>query len=99
MSGLRFKAGELAMLVVVVHPENHGRIIEIAAVGPFQIGDLICTETRYFRCTRDCDYATADRWATGVFDYQLRKIDPPAEPVSLTRESDIGIPISDEVTA
>jgi len=77
MSGLRFKAGELARVIFSVdHP---GDIVEIVAVGSFRA-----------RCGTPSDYIVLH--ATGVFviqDWRLAKIDPPAEPASLTRETDV----------
>ena len=90
MNGLRFKVGELAIIACAIHPENQGKVVEILAVGPYQIGDIvvhpsgaqveILSNTDYF-IDVELPNCTAK-------DYQLRKIDPPTEPASLTRESE-----------
>jgi hypothetical protein len=40
---------------------------------------------------KDYGITFADKFPAAVMDWQLRKIDPPAEPASLTRESDVEV--------
>jgi hypothetical protein len=87
---LRFKVGELARLVVIreQRPCMHiNSIVEINAIGVMDNdGDradygCICCE----RCVRQGK-------GVALMDWQLAKIDPPAEPASLTRECEEEIP-------
>lgn len=81
MSGLRFKVGELA-IIAVASPENVGKIVQIDAVGPFASFDSIPWRGGRRYALVDCDYFIGDQWI--AHDWQLRKLDPPAEPASLT---------------
>lgn len=81
---MRFKVGDLAKIVVAMRHENHGRIIQIRAVGPFRIGDVVTVDKHTMVIRWACDYASDERGWT-CYDYQLQPINPPAEPVSLTR--------------
>jgi hypothetical protein len=87
MSGLRFKVGDMALVAVAMNPKNLGDVVQILAIGPYRIGDVVIgphggpvllrTSADYFVDGRSiCQTA---------FDWQLRKLDPPAEPASLTR--------------
>lgn len=97
MSGLRFKAGELAILAVSTDDSAtgcEGEIVEIYLVGPFVPGDVVLLEgVKRVRILKYSDYVI--RWpgtTTGgiVKDWQLRKIDPSAEPESITRRLEVG---------
>lgn len=91
MSGLRFKVGELALFVFATDPSGIGsemETVEIHAVGPFKTGDRITIYGRTLPIRGRGDYVIRYVGTTAgglVKDYQLRKIDPPAEPASLTR--------------
>jgi hypothetical protein len=95
MSGLRFKVGELAVFYIPRHPcgvSGIGRIVEVVEVGPIQQGQ-ICQSTGKPLDVGPRDYIVQmDGFRGSCDDYQLRKLDPPAEPVSLTRIASEEIP-------
>jgi hypothetical protein len=84
MSGLRFGVGELAIYAVPWDEEClpvAGHIFKVDEVGPLEDGDGVLV-----------DYMISNEEHEGsCYDWQLRKIDPPAEPASLTRESDVEV--------
>jgi hypothetical protein len=89
MDGLRFKVGELAIFVVAVYDsgvQHQGKTVEIVEVGPWSAGTLL----KKWVMKRKTDYLirTADGYHGAVVDWQLRKIDPPAEPAGLTRDTE-----------
>jgi hypothetical protein len=93
---LRFAVGESAVIAISASG-SRGKIVEILAVGPFKEGDVVRTPDGELRtCTHEADYVathvspTPERPFALVRDYKLRKIDPPAEPASLTRRSEYG---------
>jgi len=106
MSYLRFKVGDLAVVAIAEKAENIGRIVEIAAVGPFKTGDhvrLPCGGSCNFRpgYKDRADYVLNARWKLEnehglvwlvAHDWQLRKLDPPAEPESLRRCEEVEQP-------
>ena len=77
MSGLRFKVGELALIAEAL---PHYR-----PVGPRSIVDDLGDRFDY---AVDCPESS---WVLGFNDHQLRKIDPPAEPVEMTRVEEVGV--------
>lgn len=80
MTGLRFKVGELAILAVVRNPlfvRFIGQRVTIMKIKPRTI---FGTFDDY-----QLDQMVGDFHAC-VADFQLQKIDPPAEPASLVRE-------------
>ena len=90
MNGLRFKVGELARVAITTKPENLGKIVEIYAVGPWELGDIATLPNgERYRITTHCDYFFAHRGPTGNrswidHDWRLQKLDPPAEPKTMT---------------
>jgi hypothetical protein len=99
MSGLRFKVGELAILQFTTDQSAfgcEGDRVEIYAAGPFKPGDTVMIGREPAKIGKAGDYVI--RWSDdsgGIcFDWQLRKIDSPAEPASLTRESECGVEVS-----
>lgn len=84
MNGLRFEVGELAVIAADVCGEGcEGSIVEILEVGPLWDWTHVGTYERF-------DYKTTspkpEEWDYGlVYDIELRKLNPPAEPASLTR--------------
>ncbi len=91
---LRFKVGEPAIFAVAVMPDQIaavGKHCIVERVGPFAVGDIIHFKGSTYIFGRACDYICMFDAENGVIahDWQLRKIDPPAEPASLTRSSDI----------
>ena len=94
MSGLRFKVGELAIFqfsITGIDPQDMGELCEVAELGPYPIGSF----TTKGPTTRVCDYLVqfADGSCRYCTDIELRKIDPPAEPASLTRESECEVEV------
>jgi len=95
VSGLRFKVGEFAIYAVSIDAKSGpyvGCLCEVFRVGPFHQGERIQLPRLYgweARSDIDCDYVVEfpDLYAA-VHDWQLRKIDPPAEPASLTCDSE-----------
>ena len=85
MSGLRFKVGELALIAEALphyRPVGPGSIGFIVEIGPVDdLGDR-------FDYAVDCPESS---WVLGFNDHQLRKIDPPAEPVEMTRAEEVGV--------
>lgn len=94
MSGLRFKAGDLAILVLTRDGGHRyiGETFTIERVGPFKkgypLGDGMCARL-------DCDYRIrhADGITGAVKDWQLLKLDPPDEPASLTHNEECEVSI------
>jgi hypothetical protein len=84
---LRFKVGDLAKIVVAMRPENHGKIIQIRAVGPFRPGDVVNVDGHIMMIRWACDYASDERGWT-CLDYQLQPLNPRSEPSSLTRTTE-----------
>ena len=92
MSGLRFKVGDLAWYMVARARSGFpymGTIVQIESVGPFARGQL--WKGSKFKWNSDYIVMTHDDALGEVSDFQLRKIDPPAEPASLTRETDVEV--------
>ena len=98
MSRLRFKAGDLAEIVVARVPADFpyiGSIVVVAVVGPFDRREGI----RYrgarhtFPLASDYLVETVDTFGV-VCDWQLRPITPPAEPATLTRCTDLQEPVT-----
>ena len=79
MSGLRFKVGELALFAVARTGDGQhwvGEVVQVIAVGAL---------TRSLAIV-DYGVESPDGETGGCYDWQLRKLDPPAEPLSLTRQ-------------
>ena len=94
MSMLRFEAGEMAIFAVAMFPSafgHQGEQVEVLHRGPFGAGSLVTIRGYTWRIDRDVDYAIG--WRDGyigcVRDWQLRKINPPAEPATLTRREEV----------
>lgn len=71
MNGLRFKVGELA-LISVSHPQWAGRRCEVVEYAEPETG-------YHYRVKVEGDELRRLAW-----DYQLQKLDPPAEPKTMT---------------
>lgn len=81
---LRFKAGEMAIVAADISGNGcEGSTVEILEVGPF-IGLKSGKVYDYVTSSPRPDWPTAYCW-----DIELRKIDPPEEPVSMHREETI----------
>ncbi|MGB3749414.1 MAG: hypothetical protein WA961_14540 [Rhodanobacter sp.] len=100
MNELRFKVGDLAIFAIArdISSQNRtGQQCEVYDIGPFQAGERLAHPTMqgYTNVLADADYVVvfADGLAGAPKDYQLRKIDPPIEPIILTRaaKSDAGV--------
>lgn len=92
MSGLRFKVGELARIVVAMDPTNHGKVVEINAVGPFKAGHRLAWQGKHRMALVDCDYFIAGEAGEWVArDWHLQKLDPSAEPESITRREEVEV--------
>lgn len=88
MNGLRFTVDELAIFAVPSAPAGIGRegaVITIAAVGPFRCGDWIGDIDVTPRASGDYIIRWPDENLSVFNDWQLRKLDPPAEPKKLRR--------------
>ena len=91
MSGLRFKVGDLARIAVTTKPQNLGKIVEIYAIGPWEFGDIAeLPDGERIRINFRCDYFFAHSGPVGGrawidSDWRLQKLDPPTEPVEMTR--------------
>lgn len=92
---LRFQQGELAIFAVAMSHEGISKIgqqIEVTAAGPFKAGEWVSGKTQTAMCSLDCDYLIyfpADGRETMALDFQLRKINPPEEPETMKRTSDL----------
>jgi hypothetical protein len=83
MNSLRFKVGEMAIVAVDIGGNGcQGSIVEILEVGPLEEFNHKGEKKRY-------NYRTSSPhkgWEVGLcLDIELRKIDPPAEPASISR--------------
>lgn len=90
MNGLRFKVGELAIFAIATKANGIpyvGCNIEIMYIGPFHAGQ----QWNGIAIPNDCDYLllAKDGRKGAAFDWQLRKLDPPAEPESITRREEV----------
>lgn len=85
---MRFKVGDLARFVVARHPDAVcPREVEVLKVGPLNEGDEYVFRGQPW-ISRGWDYlvtSSNEEGFSGVMDWQLRPIDPPAEPKSLAR--------------
>ena len=87
MTGLRFKVGDLARVVVTSGPHSQlhlGGVVEIAEVNAANLDG----ETIDYATSCDCV-----KWSRGcgLYDWQLQPINPPTEPASLTRSGECGV--------
>lgn len=85
MNGLRFKVGDLAVYVVPWHllcQPYVGQPCEVVRAGGVSVieGRIADYELRF-----------SDGAWLSAFDWQLRKLDPPAEPVEMTRVEEVGV--------
>lgn len=81
---MRFKVGEMAIVAVDLSGNGcEGSVVEILEVGPFV--------SQYNGKVYDYKTTSPHRhWIYACcWDIELRKIDPPAEPVSLTRQEEV----------
>lgn len=86
MNGLRFKVGELAIVACDLNGEGwEGSCIEIIDVGPFWSPR---DERWYDYVTSNPDDEHDELWA---MDIELRKLDPPAEPKTMTVVEEVGV--------
>ncbi|WP_426269177.1 hypothetical protein ACN9MB_13200 [Dyella kyungheensis] len=95
MNGLRFREGDLARLVVArtSHSIQYlGQVMTVFAVGPFKDGHEFPSLPGHKRgiARADGDYGLLLDRDTGfmAYDWKLAKVDPPAEPESLTRREE-----------
>lgn len=84
---MRFKVGELAIIAVDAGGNGHeGQMVEIVEVGPMWMmpndGSLKPLLMDY-QVNIEGEHPLNGKWF--VWDWELRKIDPPAEPAELTR--------------
>lgn len=78
-----FEVGELATFAVATTAEgllHVGKIVEVVMIGPWP--DFPETEGREYACNFPDDPTDP---GSLVFGWQLRKLEPPEEPASLTR--------------
>jgi len=83
MNGLRFKVGELAIYAVPWSPRCNpyvGQQCEVIKAGH------VCVIEGVFV---DYDLLFSDGIKIAAYDWQLRKLDPPAEPESITRREEV----------
>jgi hypothetical protein len=86
MKGIRFENGELARYMFALTHEGsayQGKIVEVIDVHPFAIirgTDLLA----------DYRVKAADGRTGICMDWQLRKIDSPADPIEITRRAEVG---------
>lgn len=87
---MRFEEGELARVAVSTNPRYQGVIVTIVKVGPFKQYDVVrIGETRMLMLANDCDYVVnAEGDMKLAFDYQLAKLNPPAEEEALVKEEE-----------
>lgn len=91
MNGLRFKVGEMAILAVALRRHDLlGTHVSVEKIHQRPAGSA-CVDNSTLLVA--CDYIVehVDGSKGSVADWQLRKIDPPAEPASLTRQCEEGI--------
>lgn len=91
MSRLRFVTGEVAIFAVptVEHAfSNVGEQVVIMEIGPFKKGDMCRTAGKMVEDTFDYVAEFSDG-LFGVKDWQLAKLNPPAEPESITRREEV----------
>lgn len=81
----RFKVGDLARYVVGVGIRDRmlGMIFEIVRVGP--VNGLLRGNNVIFDYVIDSDELM---FPGGCYDWQLQPLNPPAEPLSLTRQEE-----------
>jgi hypothetical protein len=90
VSCLRFHVGDLALVVLWRNPTYEGQteVVEIVAVGPFAPWDP-CPDGKSNGAGDWRDYLVQTQRGRGMCDdWQLRPINPPKEPASLTRTTD-----------
>lgn len=88
---MRFKVGDLAIFAVASDPSGIsgiGQTIEIKEVGPFHQGERFRSLDK--TVGHDCDYLIQcpDKNIGIVWDWQLRKINPPEEPRTMTHHEE-----------
>jgi hypothetical protein len=93
---LRFKQGDLAILMIARSTKSQphvGKVGVIDRVGPMKPGDTFFWKGRWCVVDGAGDYVwtCGDDVSCGVvpMDWQLLKIDPPAEPESLRHMEDV----------
>lgn len=80
MNGLRFKVGEL---VLIGDADPSYRPVAPGSIGVVESIGVVDTSGRFWDYAVDCP--DDSEWVLGFRDNQLRKIDPPTKPTSLTR--------------
>lgn len=86
---LRFKAGDLAVYAVprsCAGLEYVGQVVEVVAVGPWNAGEVF--DGQPFKRASDYVVEAEDGCLGETADWQLRSLDPPLEPLSLTLKCD-----------
>lgn len=94
MTGLRFKVGELAIMALCPSRDGDraiGQTVEVIAISVAPGQPVKASWGEWYFCRTGHDYVVqfpndSLMWCS---DWQLRKIDPPAEPASLKRESEV----------
>lgn len=93
MNGLRFELGEIAILAVARGPESAAALnsqCAVCAIGPFFQNQIVPINDQWGIVGSACDYLVeACSVIICVKDWQLRKIDPPAEPESLIHREEV----------
>lgn len=94
MNGLRFQEGEQAIFACprsFEAQEEIGNLCTVALVGPWAAGQTVQLpdgQRGYLDSAADYLIDCGDSWRY-VRDWQLRKLNPPAEPASITRDSEV----------
>ena len=83
---MRFVEGEMARVVVCTNPRYQNEVVEVIGVGPYKQFDMVKLPGRLLLVSNDCDYIVqAGEYGKLAFDYQLAKIEPPAEQETITK--------------
>lgn len=92
MNGLRFKVGDMAIYVIPYHAKGYkwvGEIVEVIEVGPFS-PDHVHPSTGKFASLKSHDYMCKHYSSIGgVWDWQLKPIDAPEVPHSITEREEV----------
>ncbi|HEY4145203.1 hypothetical protein [Pinirhizobacter sp.] len=99
MKGLRFSIGDIAVFAVARCSDSN-RFIDreciVRMIGPYARGQILPHPVKGNPCFVDADGDYVVVFANGLaacpLDWQLRKLDPPAEPESITRREDAECP-------
>lgn len=93
---MRFEVGEPAIFAVAASADQMndvGKQGTVEMIGPFHVGQLVTFKGNLRQVVFAGDYILMFDDVKGVIakDWQLRKIDPPAEPESLKRTEDLEV--------